>query len=85
MLTPTLQVGDIVVMDNLGSHHVEGVRERIEATGAQLWYLPPYGPDYHRAEAYPRSAAASNTDNTNGLFSRHGENERHDLICDHMR
>ena len=34
VLAPTLQVGDIVVMDNLGSHHVEGVRERIEAAGA---------------------------------------------------
>jgi hypothetical protein len=41
VLAPTLRAGDIMVMDNLASHHVEGVRERIEATGARLWYLPP--------------------------------------------
>jgi transposase len=32
-------------MDNLASHKVDGVRERIEATGAPLWYLPPASPD----------------------------------------
>ena len=52
VLAPTLQVGDIVVMDNLGSHHVEGVRERIEATGAQVWYLPPYSPDLNPIELW---------------------------------
>ena len=52
VLAPTLQVGDIVVMDNLGSHHVEGVRERIEAAGAQLWYLPPYSPDLNPIELW---------------------------------
>jgi transposase len=35
----------VVVMDNLSSHKVTGVRERIEAAGAQLLYLPPYSPD----------------------------------------
>ena len=45
MLAPTLGEGDIVIMDNLGSHKVEGVREAIEAQGAQLLYLPPYSPD----------------------------------------
>ena len=46
------QAGDIVVMDNLASHHVEGVRERIEATGAQLWYCPPYSPDLNPIELW---------------------------------
>jgi transposase len=32
-------------MDNLSSHKVDGVRQRIEAAGAQLLYLPPYSPD----------------------------------------
>ena len=32
-------------MDNLSSHKVKGVRERIEAAGAELLYLPPYSPD----------------------------------------
>jgi transposase len=52
VLVPTLQAGDIVVMDNLASHHIEGVRERIEATGAQLWYLPPYSPDLNPIELW---------------------------------
>lgn len=43
-LAPTLTPGDIVVMDNLSSHKVSGVREAIEAAGAELRYLPPYSP-----------------------------------------
>lgn len=50
MLAPTLKPGDIVVMDNLASHKVAGVREAIEAKGATLWYLPPYSPDYNPIE-----------------------------------
>jgi transposase len=45
MLCPTLQAGDIVVMDNLGAHKVSGIREAIEGRGAKLIYLPPYSPD----------------------------------------
>jgi transposase len=45
ILVPTLSVGDVVIMDNLGSHKVAGVREAIEAAGARLLYLPPYSPD----------------------------------------
>jgi hypothetical protein len=41
---PTLRPGDIVVMDNLGSHKVAGVRQAIEATGAERRFLPPYSP-----------------------------------------
>jgi transposase len=52
ILGPTLQAGDIVVMDNLASHKVEGVRERIDAAGAQLWYLPPYRPDLNPIELW---------------------------------
>src|SRR3972149_1973489 len=44
-VVPTLRAGDIVVMDNLQSHKVAGVRQAIEAAGAQLRYLPPYSPD----------------------------------------
>lgn len=50
MLAPTLGTGDIVIMDNLGSHKVEGVREAIEAQGARLLYLPPYSPDLNPIE-----------------------------------
>ena len=50
ILVPTLRHGDIVVMDNLGSHKVAGVREAIEARGAELRYLPPYSPDLNPIE-----------------------------------
>ena len=50
VLCPQLQPGQIVVMDNLAAHKVPGVRELIEATGAQLWYLPPYSPDFNPIE-----------------------------------
>lgn len=50
ILTPTLAAGDIVVMDNLPSHKVEGVRALVEATGATLQYLPPYSPDFNPIE-----------------------------------
>ena len=49
-LTPSLRPGDIVVMDNLASHKVKGVREAIEAAGCDLWYLPPYSPDFNPIE-----------------------------------
>jgi len=50
MLAPTLAPGDIVVMDNLSSHKVDGVRRAIEARGATLLYLPPYSPDLNPIE-----------------------------------
>lgn len=50
VLTPTLVPGDIVVMDNLGAHKVDGIREAIEAAGATLLYLPPYSPDWSPIE-----------------------------------
>jgi transposase len=49
-LCPTLRPGDIVVMDNLSSHKVAGVREAIAAAGATLYYLPPYSPDLNPIE-----------------------------------
>jgi transposase len=49
-LAPALAPGDIVVMDNLSSHKVAGVRAAIEAVGAELRYLPPYSPDLNPIE-----------------------------------
>ena len=49
-LVPTLRPGDIVIMDNLSSHKVEGIREAIERAGAVLMYLPPYSPDLNPIE-----------------------------------
>lgn len=50
VLCPKLHAGDLVVMDNLSAHKVQGVRELIEATGAELLYLPPYSPDFNPIE-----------------------------------
>jgi transposase len=50
VLCPALRPGDVVVMDNLSSHKVAGVRERIEAVGAEVLYLPPYSPDLNPIE-----------------------------------
>jgi len=50
VLVPTLTPGDIVIMDNLPAHKVAGIREAIEAGGAQLRYLPPYSPDFNPIE-----------------------------------
>ncbi len=49
-LVPVLKPGDIVVMDNLGSHKAAAVRRMIRAAGARLWYLPPYSPDLNPIE-----------------------------------
>lgn len=49
-LVPTLIPGDVVIMDNLGSHKGDAVRRAIEAVGAQLVFLPPYSPDLNPIE-----------------------------------
>lgn len=49
VLCPQLQPGDVVVMDNLAAHKIEGVRGLIAARGAQLLYLPPYSRHRWRA------------------------------------
>jgi transposase len=50
VLVPTLQPGDVVVLDNLVVHKQPEVRAAIEATGAQLRFLPPYSPDFNPIE-----------------------------------
>lgn len=68
-LAPALRPKQIVVMDNLSSHKVAGVREAIEAVGARLLYLPRYSPDFNPIEqlfaklkAMLRKAAARTVD-----------------------
>jgi DDE superfamily endonuclease len=56
MLVPTLSPGEIVLMDNLGSHKRAGVRKAIEAAGAAVCFLPAYSPDLD-----PRSSPSSKT------------------------
>jgi len=49
-LIPRLKPGDLVVMDNLGSHKGKAVRQAIRAAGAKLFFLPPYSPDLNPIE-----------------------------------
>ena len=49
-LVPTLKPGDVVVLDNLGSHKGQAVRRAIRAAGAHLLFLPPYSPDLNPIE-----------------------------------
>ena len=50
MLVPTLKPGDIVIMDNLGSHKSKAVRHAIRDAGARLFFLPKYSPDLNPIE-----------------------------------
>jgi transposase len=50
ILVPTLHPGDIVIMDNLGSHKGQAVRRAIRTVGAKLFFLPPYSPDLNPIE-----------------------------------
>ena len=49
-LAPTLQHGDIVVMDNLRCHKVAGITQAVENVGAHVLFLPPYSPDLNPIE-----------------------------------
>ena len=50
VLCPQLEPGEVVIMDNLSAHKVEGVRRLLQDRGAQLLYLPPYSPDFNPLE-----------------------------------
>ena len=50
ILAPTLEPGDIVVMDNLSVHKNKAARSAIEMAGAEIWNLPPYSPDLNSIE-----------------------------------
>ena len=69
LLAPTLNPGDIVIMDNLPAHKAADARAAIERTGATLMFLPPYSPDFNPIEqvfaklkALLRKAAARTID-----------------------
>jgi transposase len=69
VLCPTLGAGDIVILDNLGSHRSDKIRQAIEAHGATLLYLPKYSPDlnpienaFAKLKAALRRAAARSTE-----------------------
>jgi len=69
VLLPTLKPGDIVVMDNLGSHKGKAVRRAIRSVGAKLIFLPKYSPDlnpieqaFSKLKHWLRDAQARSTD-----------------------
>jgi transposase len=77
MLAPELQPGDIVILDNLAAHKVEGIVAAIKARGAELRYLPPYSPDlnpieeaFAKLKALLRKAAERTVD---GLWTAIGQ------------
>jgi transposase len=68
-LAPALAPGDVVVLDNLAAHKVDGVGQAIAAAGASILYLPPYSPDlnpieqlFAKLKALLRKAAARTKD-----------------------
>jgi DDE superfamily endonuclease len=75
VLAPTLRPGDIVIMDNLSSHKIAGVREAIEATGAELRYLLPYSPDLNPDRTGIRQAQSPPAQNRRPI--RRGSVDRH--------
>jgi transposase len=50
VLLPTLRPGDIVILDNLGSHKSKAVRQLIRSVGARIFFLPKYSPDLNPIE-----------------------------------
>ncbi|VWX48203.1 hypothetical protein NOVOSPHI9U_130008 [Novosphingobium sp. 9U] len=50
VLAPTLNPGDVLVLDNLPAHKISGIREAIAERHAQIFYLPPYSPDMNSIE-----------------------------------
>lgn len=76
VLVPTLQRGDVVVLDNLAVHKQPEVRTAIEAAGAHLRFLPPYSPDFNPIElafaklkAFLRAARPRNFDQVTALVA----------------
>jgi transposase len=69
MLVPTLKPGDVVILDNLGSHKGKAVRQAVRAVGAKRIFLPKYSPDlnpieqaFSKLKAHLRKAAARSTE-----------------------
>ena len=68
-LCPTLRPGDIVILDNLSSHKVDGVQQAVALAGATVLYLPPYSPDlnpieklFSKLKTFLRQAARRSTE-----------------------
>lgn len=49
-MLPQLVPGDIILLDNATFHHGERLKHLVEEAGCELWYLPPYSPDFNKIE-----------------------------------
>lgn len=88
VLCPRLRPGQIVILDNLAAHKVDGVQRLVESSGARLLYLPPYSPDFNPIEqawskikqrlraAKARTIEALDTAIADALSTITGENAR---------
>ena len=70
ILVPTLKPGDVVVVDNLGSHKGHRTRAAIRAVGARLMFLPPYSPDLNPIEMPFAGREASLSRRAGGALGR---------------
>lgn len=77
-LVPTLRPGDVVIMDNLGSHKGAGVRAAIRAAGAKLLFLPPYSPDLNPIEQVFAKALPSEVEGLKLMLRRAAERTTED-------
>jgi len=77
VLVPTLRPGDIVIMDNLGSHKGKAVRQLIRSAGAKLFFLPKYSPDLTGLRQAQASVAKGRRANDRSRFRGHLPTPRH--------
>ena len=92
VLVPTLAPGDIVILDNLGSHKGKAVRRLIRSVGAKLFFLPPYSPDlnpieqlFSKIKQAMRSAMARSDDTVHNALARTIETIKPDECANYVR
>ena len=76
VLAPTLKPGDVVILDNLGSHKGKAVRRAIRASGARLLFLPPYSPDLNPHRTGLRQTETSHANGQGANRRRYLETHR---------
>jgi transposase len=92
MLVPTLKRGDVVVLDNLGSHKGKAVRQAIRTAGAKRLFLPKYSPDlnpieqvFAKLKTLLRKAAARSTDDVSTAIGQLLESFRPEECANYFR
>lgn len=88
-LAPSLEPGDVVVLDNLAAHKVDGIRQATTGAGASILYLPPYSPDlnpieqmFAKIKALLRKAAARTREELwSTIGRRRSAGQKRGIIC----